>query len=452
MASYRASFTMRAKISLVVAAIAFPAAAVVADTTPEKHDADSASSSSSSSFWHAHAKPEPIVWGGWVENSPTPPPPSTKPTTARPTRSPPSRRPTQRPSTARPTAPCTSSFAVATYEQIDEDIYALKESIRDDADRTHFLGGIVRLAAHDFMDYDPRSNNAPMGPDGCFDEGHGRNSGLESIWCTNCPLTRLHRRSYGHISRADFWIAAANAVIRQQSVDNGLDLRHTFRWGRRDRDTCGGSGDRLPSSTGCEQSEEVFMRRMGLEWRDVVALMGAHTLGSGNRDFSGHHGTWVSEDNNGAQVFDKQYYVDMLEDAWRPRNQGNGNRGGVPQDWTTGRGDDRVMLNTDICLAFDIDGSIRRDTPCCTRIENGNPDGRNECTERDAARRRCPRFARSATRKAARDAVQEFSGGRNNDDDDDNASFYAAFAEAWQKATTVGQRNLSPLTKTCELE
>jgi len=49
---------------------------------------------------------------------------------------------------------------------------------------------------------------------------------------------------------------------------------------------CRGSGERLPIPSGCEESEAVFLERMGLEWRDVVALMGAHTLGRGDRDVS----------------------------------------------------------------------------------------------------------------------------------------------------------------------
>ena len=174
---------------------------------------------------------------------------------------------------------------LSTYDSIDEDIAALKDNIRDDRTRSHFLGGIVRLVAHDFMDFDP-NNNTPMGPDGCFDTDHPNNAGLESIWCSNCELTRLHIRKYSHISKADFWIACANAVIRQTSVDNELDLKETFRWGRIDRASCRGSGERLPRPAGCEETQDVFLRRMGLEWRDAVALMGAHTLGRGDRDVS----------------------------------------------------------------------------------------------------------------------------------------------------------------------
>ena len=164
----------------------------------------------------------------------------------------------------------------------------------------------MELAAHDFMDFDPHKSS-PMGPDGCFDANHPDNNGLETIWCPTCELTLLYEEKYSHISRADFWVASTNAVIRQTSVDNALDLRDTFLWGRKDVDSCEGSGDRLPKATGCDETEEVFLRKMGLEWRDAVALMGAHTLGRG--DFSGHNGNWVGTDEEAQVSFQRIKYL-----------------------------------------------------------------------------------------------------------------------------------------------
>ena len=111
-----------------------------------------------------------------------------------------------------------------------------------------------------------------MGPDGCFDVDHPRNAGLETIWCDACPLTRLYEEKYTHVSKADFWIASANAVIRQTSVNNALDLRDAFRWGRRDASSCRDSGERLPAAVGCDETEDVMLRRMGLSWPDAVAV------------------------------------------------------------------------------------------------------------------------------------------------------------------------------------
>ena len=171
------------------------------------------------------------------------------------------------------------------YDSIEEDVATLTKSIESDEDRAHFLGGIVRLAAHDFMDYDP-SLSDHMGPDGCFDPDHPRNAGLDEIWCADCELSLLHEQKYSHISRADFWVASANAVIHITSVDNALNLRDTFRWGRKDRFICTGSGENLPGASGCQQVEALFLTRMGFSWREVVALLGAHTLGRGHSSVS----------------------------------------------------------------------------------------------------------------------------------------------------------------------
>ncbi len=190
--------------------------------------------------------------------------------------------PTSMPSLPIVTSSTERCFSVEMYDSIDGDIAAIKNSIRSDQERSHFLGGIVRLAAHDFMDYDNSNSSDPMGPDGCFDPNHPSNAGLPAdVWCGNCSLKLLHDERYSHVSRADFWIAAANAVIRQTSINNSLDMRDTFVWGRKDTNVCAGSGDRLPTPSGCDQVERVLLGRMGLTWADAVALLGAHTLGRG---------------------------------------------------------------------------------------------------------------------------------------------------------------------------
>lgn len=180
------------------------------------------------------------------------------------------------------------------YDAIDADIKILTNQITDARNRTHFLGGIVRIVGHDFMDYNRAlSTTNQMGADGCIDFGHPTNAGLSNIWSSGRPLFELHRTKYAWISKADFWLAAANAVIKQTSVNNvftsynlGNDLRSKFRWGRVSRQTCPGSGERLPIPSRCAEVERVFRTQMGLTWKEAVALLGAHTLGRGDRDVS----------------------------------------------------------------------------------------------------------------------------------------------------------------------
>ena len=198
---------------------------------------------------------------------------------------------TQRP-TPSPTKPLQTNtfpcFTISTYLSLDTDIQSLSNSISRSSDRSHFFGGILRLAAHDFMDYDRSSSSSPGGSDGCIDMNHPSNVGLDTIWCSNCPLQQFYERKYSHlISIADYWIAAATIVIRQTSQDNAggsLDMMGSYKWGRKDSKRCVGSGERLPLSSGCDEVERVFIRNMGLSWSESVALMGAHSLGGGGRD------------------------------------------------------------------------------------------------------------------------------------------------------------------------
>jgi len=149
-------------------------------------------------------------------------------------------------------------------------------------------------------------------------------------------------------------------------------------------------------------------------------------------------------DSRDALRFDKGYYEALLVNTWRPRNMGVGNR----QDWTTGRNENaRMMLNTDMCLVFDIDEHVNRNIPCCSRTNIRYPSGQNQCIDREAMRQRCPMYKRSDSRRAATDAVSAMLGGSISSNN--NAPFYIAFAKAWRKATTAGQNNLSRLAESC---
>lgn len=184
-----------------------------------------------------------------------------------------------------PTATVASGcINTARYDQIDADIEDISNSFNNDVDRSHFLGGIVRMVAHDFMDFDVNDKREPMGPDGCLDWTSSSNAGLSSIWCNNCPLTKLYNKKYSDISRADFWVIAGNAVIRLTSINKALDLRNTFYWGRKTSNSCVNSAFRLPTTNSCQDVEDVFLARLGLRWKDAVALLGAHTLGRGNSE------------------------------------------------------------------------------------------------------------------------------------------------------------------------
>ena len=124
------------------------------------------------------------------------------------------------------------------------------------------------------------------------------------------------------------------------------------------------------------------------------------------------------------KVFDKQYYRELLDNNWRMIfNDG-------PQDWTTGNlPNDRMMLNTDICLKYDIDDQINQvAAPCTTRSIQNVPT--------------CPVYGSTSTRRQASDAVDEFANGADS-------TFYTAFSGAWNKATAKGQSGLRLLAASC---
>lgn len=285
------------------------------------------------------------------------------------------------------------------------------------------------------MDFDASNKRKPLGPDGCLLFDSPMNVGLGSIWCDSCPLKQLYDDKYSDLSRADFWVAAGNAVIFITSINNSLDLRNTFYWGRSTLDSCPGSDSRLPTTGGCQDVEGVFLERMGLTWKDAVALLGAHTLGHGQKQFSGHHGTWVPNHKD-AQVFDKKYYEELFRRAWTPRGVGTDD-----QDWSTGSSQDKMMLNTDMCLLFDIDN----DKSCCSRTSMLKPNGQNRCEINE--NRECQMISQGHPRIEAARAVKKYLGGSGPNSN--NAPFYNAFTIAWFKATTNGMETLRPLQDTC---
>ncbi|KAJ1444202.1 hypothetical protein M885DRAFT_581383, partial [Pelagophyceae sp. CCMP2097] len=115
------------------------------------------------------------------------------------------------------------------YKQLQSDVAVLAEASEDSA---RFLGGIVRLCAHDFMDYmahppnvDPKDPNSPLEPQGgsqgCIQFLEPDNVGLSDIWTVETvdalgnvvvPGTELWRlydlnyKPFG-VTIADFWVA-----------------------------------------------------------------------------------------------------------------------------------------------------------------------------------------------------------------------------------------------------
>jgi hypothetical protein len=122
-----------------------------------------------------------------------------------------------------------------------------------------------------------------------------------------------------------------------------------------------------------------------------------------------------------SKVFDKQYYRELLDNNWRMIFTDG------PQDWTTGDlSNERLMLNTDICLAYDIDDEINGSSPRCTTGVTQNVP-------------KCPMYGSDSTRRPALNAVHKFGDAVSDD------PFYEAFSLAWNKATGKQTRTLKNL-------
>ena len=145
--------------------------------------------------------------------------------------------------------------------------------------------------------------------------------------------------------------------------------------------------------------------------------------------------------SNVNQQFDKQYYEEIFLNSWQPRNIDESF-----QDWTTGSASDsvtRMMLNTDLCLVFDIEHHL----PCCTSNDVLDPNGDDTCIDAVAAQNKCPMLSNTHSRFEALETVEEMLGGSYPNTN--NVPFYSAFTDSWSKATTLGWKNLFPLAESC---
>lgn len=141
------------------------------------------------------------------------------------------------------------------------------------------------------------------------------------------------------VSIADLWTLAGTQAI---ALAGGPEI--PFGYGRSDASdskACPPNG-RLPDATqGAQHLRDVFYR-MGFNDREIVALSGAHTLGSCHRLRSGFDGPWTTN----PLKFDNEYFRNLLEIEWKPREWDG------PLQFTDPSGK-LMMLPTDMALIQD---------------------------------------------------------------------------------------------------
>ena len=224
---------------------------------------------------------------------------------------------------------------------------------------------LIRLIFHDCI---------VSGCDGCVDLGHSGNNGLAEIFEEVNTLYDSQFNDSG-MSRADFYALAGVVAVRvasdqQQCSTLGLPPDCTkpvpdmsIVYGRKDCATSPNSiGDfGFPDAHGdLDHVMEVFRDGVGMTERQVVALLGAHTVGMAMPKNSGFQGPWTSPTDS----FDNAFFRTLVANAsgW---HQSRLNFSDAPEDanprfqWDTGNvvrmpdgGSPTVagtmMLNTDM--------------------------------------------------------------------------------------------------------
>jgi len=333
-----------------------------------------------------------------------------------------------------------------------------------DLDRADVVAGAIQLAFHDAGTYDPTNTTAPGGPDGCACDKKDENAGLDYI---KDILEPIYEKYSDYLSLADFWVVCANVAI-EVSVPKNSVIDNAFQYGRSDHDDCDGCAlsvaNRLPdSSLSTDHVLEVFQDRMGFNKSEIVALMGAHSLGRMEFNNSGHEGIW---DQTPAKL-DQRYFIAILSFTWcrfYVNQTGNDYSDSqykyewrVPNEMSESMTyfdmDTPKLINTDMCLGWDIgdaDDEVNENT-CPTKCMAG--DAWDECTNA-ASEGDTMRVAESTTSpdspsgqltlcnkqtNGMRDYVEAFAS--------DVDVFLPAFVAAFKKLTELGQTDLTSPTE-----
>jgi hypothetical protein len=179
----------------------------------------------------------------------------------------------------------TPEMSSSTYDDISSAVEELYDSLSKDCDedlcqQADFAGCVLRMAGHDFMDYDPDNNRG--GSDGCVDFHDPDNRGLECLaeGEHGVSLLMAYQGFCTKVSLADFLVISAEAIMSLSRTKHGLnaiDFKGQFRFGRR-TDTACSYNVALPNPEhSCPATEKTFIDRMGLDWKGSAALMGGCT-------------------------------------------------------------------------------------------------------------------------------------------------------------------------------
>lgn len=346
-----------------------------------------------------------------------------------------------------------------------------------DFSRGDITAGAIQLAFHDAGEYDPNNTTYPAGPDGCACAAKLENAGLDYI---KGILDPIYEQYQSYLSLGDFWVICANVAIlvsRPTQVDaSTVTAALDFKYGRPDHADCDNClaevADRLPNAElSLDHVVDVFQTRMGFSNSEIVALMGAHSLGRMQMANSGHEGIW---DQTMAR-FDTRYYIAILSFRWcryvvdqtdTPyESHGPFHEWRIPSEMDEAAdyytNSTPKLLNTDMCLAWDIgDGDAEVNTQTCATGcmtgTNWNADD-DQCTTATFTEGQTVNFCQASTtspespsgallacdknnRENMRSYVETFASDTNGE------TFMPQFADAFKKLTELGVSDLTTPT------
>jgi catalase (peroxidase I) len=167
---------------------------------------------------------------------------------------------------------------------------------------------VIRLAWHEAGTWDKhRKDGSPNSASMRFKPEcqYGANAGLDKAR----DLLEQVKKSNPGVSYADIWSLAAVVAVAEMG---GPSI--PWRWGRvdaKDGSVCPPDG-RLPDASKTQDHVREVFNRMGFDDKEIVALLGAHTVGECHADRSGFVGPWT-HDKLG---FDNSYFTELFENEW----------------------------------------------------------------------------------------------------------------------------------------
>jgi hypothetical protein len=220
--------------------------------------------------------------------------------------------------------------------------------------------GMLQLAFRDAVTFVGADVDGPLGgPDGCVNLTHSGNAGLAAtVDLLDCVHSYSAALSLGGtFSRADLWaLAGTAAVVAAMPSESVLSVALLFRSGRRDAADCDTADiGRYPNAEGSLVSLlAVFETRLGFTKREIVALMGAHSIGRAEVRNSGYEGVWL-HDTALRYLHGSRYYRGLLRRRWTKNRSGGTGASNAPLfQWEHGGIRSHIMLSTDMALVYDI--------------------------------------------------------------------------------------------------